>query len=289
MPLALPPRAPLSSLIDRYDAIISDIWGVVHNGERATASACDALVRARKAGKSVVLLSNAPRPNPSVRAQLDSLNVPRDAYDAIVTSGDLTRAVLEADPWAWIHHIGPERDAPLFEGLDLTFTTPDEADLCVVTGLVDDEVEQASDYDSVLALLYEHEVPMACANPDLIVERGERLIPCAGAIADRYLSMGGEATFYGKPHAVAYEAALSKLDSVAGRTIDRSRVLCIGDAIRTDIVGARDAGLQSLFLGGGIHAKALGGASQTVDEGALAALFRQGRVAPVAWSWTLNW
>jgi HAD superfamily hydrolase (TIGR01459 family) len=289
MPPALPPRASLSSFIDRYDAIISDIWGVVHNGERATASACDALVRARKAGKSVVLLSNAPRPNPSVKAQLDSLNVPRDAYDAIVTSGDLTRAVLEADPWAWIHHIGPDRDAPLFEGLDLTFTTPDEADLCVVTGLVDDEVEQASDYDAVLAKLYEHEVPMACANPDLIVERGERLIPCAGAIADRYLSMGGEAMFYGKPHAVAYEAALSKLDRVTGRAIDRTRVLCIGDAVRTDIVGARDAGLASMFLAAGIHAKALGGTSETIDKATLAALFKDGRVSPTAWDWTLNW
>jgi HAD superfamily hydrolase (TIGR01459 family) len=287
-PTGLPPRATLSSLLDDRDAIISDVWGVVHNGERATASACDALVRARRAGKAVVLLSNAPRPHGSVIHQLDGLSVPREAYDAVVTSGDLTRAMLEADPWAWVHHVGPPRDAPLFEGLDLTFSAPDEADVCVVSGLLDDETEQASDYDPLLATLLEHDVPMACANPDLVVERGERLIPCAGAIADRYAGMGGVVTYYGKPHGIAYEAALAKLSAVLGRAVDTRRVLAIGDAVRTDMIGARDAGIDGLFLAAGIHAKALGG-PDAIDEAALLALFREGRVAPAAWAWTLAW
>ncbi len=280
--------APLSSLVAGKAAIVSDVWGVVHNGVRADPAACDALSRARAAGLPVVLLSNAPRPHGSVIAQLDGLGVPREAYDAVVTSGDLTRAFLETDPWMWVHHVGPPRDAPLFEGLSLTFSEPEEADVCLVTGPFDDETDAPEDYDPLLARLLEHDVPLACANPDLVVERGDKLIPCAGAIADRYAAMGGETTYYGKPHEVAYRGALGALARVAGREIDPAHVLAIGDAVRTDLIGGRKAGMDVLFLAGGIHAKELG-RRDAIDAAALEALLKPAKVRPSAVDWSLVW
>jgi HAD superfamily hydrolase (TIGR01459 family) len=274
----------LSTIADGYDALICDVWGVLHNGEVATASASDALQRFRAAGKTVLLLSNAPRPGANVRPQLDKMGVPADAFDDILTSGDLARARLAADPWAWVHRIGPARDDPTFEGLSLTFVEPDEADIAIVTGLMDDETETGETYRPVLERLFAFEVPLLCANPDVIVERGERLIPCAGAVAAVYEQMGGEVTWLGKPYPVAYEAAFERLQTLAGRAFAKDRVLMVGDGLRTDILGAKQAGIDALFVAGGVHAVDAGS-----DGAGLQALYAQWKVAPRHVAWRLAW
>jgi HAD superfamily hydrolase (TIGR01459 family) len=285
----IPPRiAGLSELLDTADALFVDVSGVIHDGVAAFPAACEALRRAREAGKPVLLVSNAPRPGPVVVKLLDSLGVPRDAYDGILTSGDLTRAHLAQEEWGWIHHIGPARDLPLFEGLALVFSDADEADLAVATGLVDDEVQTADDYVPVLETLYRHEVPLLCANPDILVERGHRLIPCAGALAQVYERMGGDVLYFGKPHQPVYEAAMARLSELAGRPLQSTRVLAIGDAVKTDLLGAARFGLSSYFVAGGIHA-AEAGSANAIDMPALTGLFAASKVAPVAVTWRLRW
>lgn len=285
---APPPLVTLSEIAERYDAIFSDVWGVVHNGLHATPSACDALAGFRATGKPVIMVSNAPRPASAVAAMLDRLGVRRDAYDEILTSGDLTRAHVAADPWSWVHFVGPERDRSIFEGLDTTFCEPDEADFAVFTGLIDDDVETPEAYRALLDTYLEHEVPFVCANPDIVVERGERLVFCAGAVAELYAAMGGKVIYFGKPHAQVYAEAQSRLAARAGRDLEPRRVLAIGDSIRTDLIGARGAGFDALFLAGGIHAKESGSRDAlAVDH--LAHLFAAARVEPVGLAWHLNW
>jgi HAD superfamily hydrolase (TIGR01459 family) len=284
-----PPVLGLGGLAGRYDAVVSDVWGVLHDGLSAFPDACAALARFRAERGPVVLLSNAPRPGDAVAAQLDQLGVPRKAWDAIVTSGDLVRAHLAADPWQWVCRVGPAVHNVTFAGLDLTFCDVEEADLLVVTGLIDDETETAEHYRPLLERALEYEVPLACANPDIVVERGEKLIPCAGAVAAIYEAIGGEVIWLGKPWPVAYEAALARLHEAAGGAVPASRVLAIGDAIRTDLAGAKAAGLDAMFIAGGIHA-AEAGSAEAIDTGRLAELFRAAKLPPpVGVAWRLAW
>lgn len=249
----------LHAIASRYDLVLSDIWGVLHNGLEAHGPAGEALTRYRAEGGTVVLVSNAPRPSRVVVKHLESLGVPRSAYDTVVTSGDLSRAAVAERSAEVVHHIGPERDVLLFKGLEVRFGTLEEANFVVCTGLFDDEAEAAEDYLPTLERMLLRGLLMVCANPDLVVERGDRLIPCAGAIALLYEERGGPVLYTGKPHQPIYEAALALGTEAAGAAIPRSRVLAIGDAIRTDIAGAAGAGLSSLLIAGGIHAADLGG------------------------------
>ena len=181
-----------ASLAPGYDAVLCDVWGVVHNGLAAFPEACDALMRLRERGSSVVLLTNAPRPGKVVMTLLDKLGVPRQAYDDIVSSGDVTRAVIAERPDKKLLHIGPERDLPIFDGLDLQFVTIEAADYVVCTGLSDDEIETPESYRALLTSLRARNLFMLCANPDVVVERGDKLVYCAGALADLYGELGGE-------------------------------------------------------------------------------------------------
>ena len=263
-------------LAPRYDLIFCDVWGVLHDGLTAFPEAGAALQRYREGGGRVVLVSNAPRPGSSVAEQLDGLGVPRRAYDAIVTSGDLTRAVVVERGDQKVHHIGPERDLSLFDGLPSRFSTLNEADYVVCTGLLDDEVETIADYEATLRRMRERDLWMVCANPDIVVERGHQLILCAGALAAAYEAMGGETYTGGKPHRPIYEAALTEGTRRLGTAPPRSRILAIGDAIRTDVAGARAFGIDVLLIARGIHAGDLGYAPGTVDpEKALAWLATQ--------------
>ncbi len=173
-----------AALAPGYDAVLSDVWGVVHNGVAATPAACDALTRFRAQGGTVMLITNAPRPGAVVVKFLDRLGVPRGAYDGIVSSGDVTRTVMAARPGNKVLHIGPERDLPIFDGLGLDFVPLAEADYAVCTGLRDDETETAENYRDELAAMRARGLFMVCGNPDLVVERGDKLVPCAGAVAD---------------------------------------------------------------------------------------------------------
>lgn len=267
--------AGLSEIADRYDVVICDVWGVIHNGREAFRPACEALVNFAKTRGPVVLLSNAPRPASAVVPQLLSFEVPQEAWQAFVTSGDATRALLRQrgrGP-AWV--IGPERDAPLFEGIELERAGPGEAAYVVCTGLVDDEIETPADYVESLKIAAGRGLEMICANPDRVVQRGDVLVYCAGALANVYEGLGGKVTMAGKPYAPVYELALAEAARINGKPVERSRVLCIGDGLPTDIKGANNQGLDCLFVLGGIHADEAGD-----DPGAL--LAREGLTAAYA-------
>lgn len=251
------PLTGLSKLAPDYRVILSDIWGVLHNGVAAWPSAVEALGEARKASIKVVLISNAPRPAAPVRAQLASLGVPNTVYDDIITSGDVTRALLATTYRdAAVTHIGPEKDRPLVEGLPVTFTGDEDAQVCLCSGLMDDLTEQPEDYRVRLEGLLARNLPMIVANPDKVVELGDRLIYCAGALADLYEEMGGRTIILGKPHAPIYEAALEMAGNPA-----REQVLGLGDSMRTDLRGAQEQGFDCVFFTGGIHAGEFGPAT----------------------------
>ena len=279
----------LSELADAYGAIICDIWGVVHDGHQAFAPACEALTRYRERGHPVLLLSNAPRPRASVRAMLERLSVPQTAYDAILTSGDMTRAYLESRAGARVFHLGPSRDLPLYDALDVTLVPAEQADLIVCTGPFADETEVAEDYLERCREWSARRLPMLCANPDIVVERGPRLIPCAGAIAALYSRLGGKVSYFGKPHGEAYRQAVSLIGMIsAGRRCRSSPILAIGDAIATDLKGAALSQIDALFIAGGIHA-ALAQQPGKIDMAALQAAFAAAHVAPRAVMWRLSW
>ena len=243
----------LSAVADRYDVLLSDVWGVIHNGRESFPAACEALARWRAERGPVILISNSPRPSSAVHDQLDQLGVPRAAWSAFVSSGDATRILLSgrAPGPAWA--IGPDRDAPLYEGLDLTFAGPDDAAFVSCTGPVDDEVEGPDDYEERFRATIARGLPMICANPDIVVQRGDRLIYCGGALAQRYAELGGEVVMAGKPYAPIYDLCLGEAQVLLGKPLDRARVLCIGDAVATDAKGANDQGLDVLFVASGIH------------------------------------
>ena len=249
----------LGGLAPRYDLILCDIWGVLHNGLVAHAGASDALTRFRAGGGAVVLVSNAPRPGTGVAVQLDRVGVPRTAYDAIITSGDLTRAAVVERKGQVVHHLGPPRDLPIFKELDVRFGDIDAADYVVCSGFDDDERETVDDYRERLQRMRDRGLLMICANPDLIVERGDRLVPCAGALALAYEETGGSVFYAGKPHRPVYEAALAIAAKLrGGEPVPTRRVLAIGDAMRTDIAGAAAFGIDSILVARGIHAIELG-------------------------------
>ncbi len=242
----------------RSRAILCDVWGVIHNGVISFAPAVEALVRFRRQGGVVILLTNAPRPSWSVVDQLDLLKVDREAYDRIVTSGEVAREILAPRRGAKTFHLGPDRDLSLYDGLGLQFTGPDDAELVSCTGLFDDETETAGDYDPMLAAFAERGVEMVCANPDLVVDRGGKLIPCAGAVAGRYREHGGKTVVVGKPFPAIYELALRAIAEVAGHPVPRGETIAIGDGVATDIRGANDAGITAIFISEGVHAGEFG-------------------------------
>jgi HAD superfamily hydrolase (TIGR01459 family) len=279
----------LSAVIDRYDAIISDVWGVLHNGLVATPGAQEALEQARAAGKAVILLTNAPRPPGSIRAQLRDLAVRDTAYDALISSGGVARPLLQKEGAARFFHIGPERDSALFAGLECTPSTLETANLLLCTGLFDDEVETPESYRPLLEQALPRRLRLLCANPDLIVERGSRLIPCAGAIAELYEEMGGEVVWIGKPRPMVYEIAKDAAEQALGRKIDPARILCIGDAIRTDIAGAGNGPYDSLFILAGIHGHQIGLRGERYDAAKLVDLIAKNANRPTHCMVSLRW
>ena len=286
MPPFIDHFAPLAA---RYDVLLSDVWGVVHNGVTASREACDALVRFRTGGGSVVLITNAPRPGEVVaRTTLDRLGVPREAYDGIVSSGDVTHALIAARPGKRVFHIGPERDLSLFDGLDAPLAGLRSADYAVCTGLTDDTVETPEDYCGVIGRMRARGLPMICANPDVVVERGHQLVYCAGAIADRYAAAGGEVIYAGKPHRPIYDQALAIAAAARGGAAAQDRILAIGDSVRTDLKGAALLGVDCLFVTSGIHAEELGGRANP-DPATLERILAAADAAPKAVMHQLVW
>jgi HAD superfamily hydrolase (TIGR01459 family) len=281
----------IKDLGGRYKAWLVDIWGVMHNGRRAFPRAVAATRDFRKQGGIVILLSNSPRPSPSVQEQLRYLGVPDDAYDATVTSGDLTRHELGKHEGATVYHLGPERDRPIFHGIDVRRGPQEQAELIVCSGLFDDETETPDNYLGQLRGLAARKLPMICANPDHLVERGDRLVYCAGALASLYERLGGSVVYAGKPYAPIYLLALETISELAGRKVKRSEVLAIGDGVNTDIAGAASVGIDSVFVASGLHVPSNSGGDaggDALDPAHLAELFAQaGR--PLAAMPALEW
>jgi HAD superfamily hydrolase (TIGR01459 family) len=243
--------AGMRALAGDYRALLCDVWGVVHDGVRPFPAAIVALTEFRADGGKVALISNAPRPRSAVMAQLDHFGVPRAAYDDIVTSGEVARSILAGRDGIKVHHVGPDRDLPLYDGLSMRLTREDDCELICCTGLLDDVTETPDDYADSVRRWRARDLPMLCANPDLVVERGDRLVWCAGAIAERYRAAGGTTTVVGKPYPAIYEAALAALGGARP-------VLAVGDGIETDVRGAVDAGVDVVFVTAGIHAAEFG-------------------------------
>jgi HAD superfamily hydrolase (TIGR01459 family) len=289
MTAALPPLIPhFSALAPDYDVLLCDVWGVVHNGVSAFAPACDALMRMRARGAAVVFITNSPRPSEQVTRQLERLHVPHETYDAMVSSGDVTRSVIVERHGQSLCHIGPERDRSIFAGLNVAFAPLESADYVVCSGLDDDDVEAPEDYRSRLEIMLKRKVFMVCGNPDVVVERGDRLVYCAGSIADLYQTMGGEVLYAGKPYRPIYDMALAQAAEAAGKTPALKRVLAVGDSIRTDLKGARTLGVDFLFVTSGIHAEELGGRERP-DSGALKSAFAAAGDMPKAVMRQLVW
>ena len=285
----LPPLiSKFSTIASDYDVVLSDVWGVIHNGIESYPHACDALMRMRARGGVVVLITNAPRPSEVVARQLERLHVPRETYDAIVSSGDVTRSVIKERRGQSLYHLGPERDRSIFSGLDVKFAPPETADYVVCSGLEDDESDTPDDYRPLLESMLARKLFMVCGNPDVVVERGSTLVYCAGAIADLYATMGGKVLYAGKPYRPIYEMAVAKAESAAGRKISLSRVIAVGDSVRTDLKGARTMGLDFLFVTSGIHAEELGSREEP-DHAALTATFTAAGGMPKAVMRELRW
>jgi HAD superfamily hydrolase (TIGR01459 family) len=254
----------LREIAPQYDAIVCDVWGVLHNGRSAYLEAADALRRFQAERGPVILLTNAPRPVGDIEQMCQRLGVPLDCYDAIMTSGVAAREDLAHRARTRelkILHLGPERDHGVFVGLPIESVGVEHAEIVLCTGLYDDDNETPDDYADIFAKMKARGLVMLCANPDIVVERGDKLIWCAGALARDYEKLGGGVVYYGKPHRPIYDTALALAEKIAGRKIRHP--LAIGDGADTDIKGANKMGIDALFIAQGVHAAQLG--ELTVD------------------------
>jgi HAD superfamily hydrolase (TIGR01459 family) len=265
----------LSAIAGGYDALICDVWGVLHDGVAAHPQAVEALLRFRQTRGRVVLLSNAPRPAAEIVTQLRLFGISDEVYDALVTSGGAARDELIRRIGSHalkLFHIGPERDETVFKGLAIEEVEAEAAEVVLCTGLYDDTVETPDDYADILAKLKAHDLTMICANPDILVPRAGQLVHCAGGVARAYEKIGGTVIYYGKPHKPIYAAAIE----AAGKG---ARILVVGDALETDIAGANAMGLDALFVAHGLHKDEIG----DLTPESLAALFaRHGLKASAA-------
>lgn len=249
----------MAALADRYDGFILDLWGVLHNGVAAYPHAIDCLKELKARGKKLLVLSNAPRRAAGILERNIELGLVPELYDALHSSGEETWLHLSERPDAWYRdlgrrgfHLGPARDRGIREGLEVDFVEDlGAADFILNTG-ADRSEDRVEDFEDLLRAARARDLPMVCANPDLVVMRGSAMEICAGAIAARYEELGAEVRYHGKPHADVYRRAFALLGLE-----DRSRIAGVGDSFRTDIAGAHAAGIDGIFVAGGIHIEEL--------------------------------
>jgi HAD superfamily hydrolase (TIGR01459 family) len=284
---AIPVLDSISCLSRRYDVWLTDIWGVMHNGLKPFQKAVEACQVFREGGGTVILISNSPRPRQTAAEQLRDIGVPADCYDGIATSGDVTRRLIAEYAGQTIYHLGPSRDLPIFDDLGVRLGTLDESAVMVCSGLRDDEHETPADYEQLLGEGLDRGLTMICANPDLKVERGSRLIYCAGALAQDYGERGGKVIYAGKPHKPIYDLALALAMALRGAAVPRHRIIAIGDGIRTDIAGASAQNIDSVFIASAVHVA--GGADAVLEQSLLSHLFASTPTRPVAALSQLNW
>jgi HAD superfamily hydrolase (TIGR01459 family) len=261
----------------------------LHNGKDIWLNAANALSKARDAGVPVVMITNAPRPQGPVLRQLESMNCPQGVFDDLVTSGDVTQELIKALDGGRVHHIGPERDFALYEGLDVKFVEPQQAAGIVCTGLFDDYNEHPDEYIERFKQYIDLKLPFICANPDIVVEVVDRLLWCAGALAREYDKLGGETQIVGKPYAPIYDVAIARGEKLLGRKVDKSRIIGIGDGLPTDVLGAHNNEVDCLFITNGIHAIDYNNAESEVDDTKLQAFLKEQNANPTYWIKELVW
>ncbi len=246
----------LSAIAGDYDAVFCDIWGVIHNGRQHFPPAYEALKRFKAEVGPVILISNSPRPNDSLTQQLASLGVFEDGFSAVISSGDATREYLrQFAPSGPAWRIGDPREQTLYEGIDIDLSgTPQTAAFISCTSPYDDENDTLARYQADFEIAAARRLVMICANPDKVVQRGDKIIMCAGSLADLYVSLGGEVIMAGKPYAPIYELCYAALERLTGKPHDKRRILAIGDGLPTDVLGANGQGLDLVFIAAGIHA-----------------------------------
>lgn len=243
-----------------YRVLYCDLWGCLHDGTRVFPAAAAALERFRARGGTVVLLTNSPRPSDGVAVQIAALDAPPSCWDLIVSSGDAAQAALAAGLFGRrVYHIGPARDAAFFfdaagRPLDVERVPLEAAEGIVCTGLFDDAVETPDDYRATILYGRTKGLRLLCANPDVVVDVGDRRIWCAGAIAEAYAAAGGESFYFGKPHPPIYALARERVAALLGEEVPADDVLAIGDGIATDILGAMGENLDAVFVTGGLAA-----------------------------------
>lgn len=245
----------LSELSRQYPLWLCDVWGVIHNGHDVFAPACAALAQHQRNGGVALLLTNSPRSWQGVARQLRELGVPDESYSGIVASGDVTQELLRHHAGGKVFHLGPGRDMSIFEGQQLERVPLDEARAVLCTGLFHDDTETPADYAGLLADMKALGLPMICANPDKIVRKGERLLFCAGSLAEAYEQIGGVVLMAGKPFTPIYDLALGRAAEIAGRSFSKSETLAIGDGPETDLKGAANFGIAAVLITGGINEK----------------------------------
>lgn len=283
-----PILSSLSDISAQYDVLFCDLWGCLHNGVAPFPAAVAALQTFRKAGGTVILVTNSPRPRKSVQAQLDAMGAPRDCYDDIASSGDAAQAAMAAGLFGHkVHHVGPERDLAFFKAedgseIDVERVALEEAESIICTGLFDDRSETPEDYRLTIATGVNRKLKLLCANPDIVVDVGDQRIFCAGAIAQAYTEAGGSSFYFGKPHAPIYQLARQKAEAVRGEEARDQHILAVGDGINTDVRGAVGEGLDVLFITGGLAEEETGTTQEGLDPVRLDAFLKAYKLSATA-------
>ncbi|MEM8753716.1 MAG: TIGR01459 family HAD-type hydrolase [Pseudomonadota bacterium] len=272
----------LADVSAQYDAVLCDVWGCLHNGVRILPGAVSALRAFREGGGVVVLLTNAPRPESAVQAQLDRMDAPDDAWDAIASSGGAAKDAVRRGEWGRkVHHIGaPDRDEAFFDGAEVERVPLEDAETVVCTGLRDDRTETPADYDDLLTEAALRRLRFLCVNPDLIVDVGDERRYCAGSLAQVYREKGGEVVEYGKPHAQIYDYSRAVIAEAAGRRVADDRILCVGDGILTDVKGAIGEDLDCVFVTAGLAAAEVNAPDGAPDPEKLEAFLQRHMLSP---------
>lgn len=278
----------LEEISHRYNVLFCDLWGCLHDGTKVFPAAVEALQKFRHGGGSVILVTNSPRPRRSVRAQIAELGAPLDCYDDIASSGDAAQLAMAAGMFGRkVFHIGPQRDLPFFQNedgtpIDVERVPLEQAEGVVCTGLYDDRSESPENYRLTLMRAKARGLKLLCANPDVVVDVGDQRIWCAGALAALYTELGGEAHYFGKPHAPIYQLARQRAEDLGKGGVRDADILCVGDGIETDIRGGVGEDLDTLFIAGGLAARETGMRKGEPDPEALIGFLEDAELSPTA-------
>ncbi|ODS88473.1 MAG: hypothetical protein BGO83_03645 [Devosia sp. 66-14] len=270
-----------SDFVDRYRVLLCDVWGVLYDGASAYPAAAKFVKEARQRGCIVILISNAARLGDETVAMLARSGISDECYDAVITSGELAAEALLRRGLRKVFHIGPDRHAAIMVAAGSVRVDLDAAEVVVCSGFFGDEIVAPETYIPLLRDVYKRGLPMICANPDVVVEVGGRMVPCPGALAKLYAGLGGTVDLAGKPDICAYDAARTLAAGIAGHDLDRAHFLAIGDSMATDMVGAAGAGIDTLFVANGIHRAEVAPDKRLLREASIA-LFDREKVVPTA-------